>query len=755
MSSQLPPSDLEANDETPLITVTTASNLNTTYQLFPSRESRITDDGSSIISKEEQAMAATSLGERLPYNDYNTIDWLHDLVKASVRRRQILSGSNSISISVFWDNIQGWVVAFLVGLLMANVAYMVDVAQATVFDWKEGYCSTGPFRSHEVCCSVDLKVTNEQKCGDWKYWTDVRTGYALYVAVATAGSGIPEIKTILSGFVIKGFLSFKVLYIKAIGAVFAVASGMCLGKEGPFVHISACVGNVVSGWFPKYSENGRKRREVISAACAAGLSVAFGAPIGGVLFSFEEISTYFPRKVLWRSFFCSLVAAVTLKFLNPLNTGKLVLFQTSYGSSYDVSHYPIFALLGVAGGVFGAIFCKANYQYSKRFRKYSFVKGHPVIEVLCVVVLTGLLQYPSRLTREGGDVLIKNMLVDCAGKGGYPCEIETNPAMKERYIWMLVSGVLIKLFLTTITFGCKIPSGIIIPALDAGALFGRLVGFGLWAHAGGYSDIAKGVSPGVFAMVGAAAFLAGVTRMTLSLCVIMFELTGELEYVVPHMCAILVAKWTADLIEPEGIYDLAQSILGHPFLDVETSNSLIAKDNYTVSVLMPPRSTIEEITLMVPPSGIVTTDVLQHKMDQLKRRNIGDAGLVLVAQEGRHCLGYLFQSELAYGLENLCNGCKEVQVVKEYDDIYGNNGQGVGPLDDIADITAFVDETPVMLRDTAPVEVAVEMFGRLGIRCLIIVGARGEVLGAVIKKRLLSWLERVKEGKEGAFSGTV
>lgn len=107
---------------------------------------------------------------------------------------------------------------------------------------------------------------------------------------------------------------------------------MCLGKEGPFVHISACVGYLVATKFPKFRDNGRKLREMLLVACAAGLSVAFGAPIGGVLFSYEEISTYFPRKVLWRAFLCSLCAAVVLRALNPTGTGKLVLFETNYGT---------------------------------------------------------------------------------------------------------------------------------------------------------------------------------------------------------------------------------------------------------------------------------------------------------------------------------------------------------------------------------------------------------------------------------------
>jgi chloride channel 3/4/5 len=78
-----------------------------------------------------------------------------------------------------------------------------------------------------------------------------------------------------------------------------------------------------------------------------------------------------------------------------------------------------------------------------------------------------------------------------------------------KFVAWLTYGTLAKLVLTTITFGIKVPSGVIIPALDAGAFFGRLVG-----------QTIGSISPGIFAMVGAAAFLAGVSRMTISLAVI-------------------------------------------------------------------------------------------------------------------------------------------------------------------------------------------------------------------------------------------
>jgi chloride channel 3/4/5 len=345
-------------------------------------------------------------------------------------------------------------------------------------------------------------------------------GKSMYMA---AGSGIPEIKTILSGFVIPNFLDLKVLIVKGFGAIFAVATGMCLGKEGPFVHISTCVGYLVAKQFPKYRDNGRKMREILSAACASGLSVAFGAPIGGVLFSYEEISTYFPRPVLWRAFLCSLFAAMVLKALNPNGTGKLVLFETDYGTSYDAIHYLVFVLLGIAGGVFGGIFCKANFAWSKWFRKYPIIKNYPVFEVFLVVLATAVLQFPNPIIREPGDVVIKQLLVDCRGEKasqGWICLNEARSDRKWGYIGWLVYGCLVKLVLTIITFGVKVPSGVIIPALDAGALFGRIVGQSIGT-----------ISPGIFAMVGAGAFLAGVSRMTISLCVIMFEVC---EFKVPQ-----------------------------------------------------------------------------------------------------------------------------------------------------------------------------------------------------------------------------
>ncbi|KAK0355604.1 hypothetical protein LTR59_008246 [Friedmanniomyces endolithicus] len=778
------------------------------------------EEASSIIkshvTREEQKMSGTSVGERLPYNDYTTIDWLHDLVeRAETTLRapeadMIRSGQRLVPTPLhtqpqgtavqdrqplrrrLWldSSSNHWDLDSMRGLLggrgrryrrssgFRNAVSQLTAIEATISDYKLGYCTKNPLLNREACCEGKtplLGATSElgADCKAFHEWSNsFAPSFAIYVAFAmlfgiiassatmmtkrslpaaspgtgdknqfggppqpvasgksmymAAGSGIPEIKTILSGFVIPNFLDFKVLFVKGFGAIFAVATGMCLGKEGPFVHISTCVGYLVARQFPKYRNNGRKMREMLSAACAAGLSVAFGAPIGGVLFSYEEISTYFPRKVLWRAFVCSLFAAIVLKALNPNGTGKLVLFETHYGTSYRPVHYLIFALLGVAGGIFGGLFCRLNFIWSKWFRSFSIIKNYPVFEVFLVVAATALLQYPNPLTREPGDIIIKNLLVDCrspASATSWVCQHE-RPDSTDRgaYVGFLIYGTLTKLVLTIITFGIKVPSGVIIPALDAGSLFGRLVG--QWVG---------GISPGIFAMVGAAAFLAGVSRMTISLCVIMFELTGELEYIVPHMIAIMVAKWVADALGKESVYDLAQAVLGHPFLDAEHAMGLVQKEPALAEELIPPKQTMDEITVQVPSSNKVPRSLLEHKLEQLKERGLMDAGLVLV-QNGSMLQGYLAEGELGLSeLGQLYGADAEVRLL-------GDAEEGE------FDMSHFVDRTPITVCSKAPIEYVLELFGKLGLRHLMLTEeGTGRLVGVIIKKRLVAYLDNLHD----------
>jgi chloride channel 3/4/5 len=261
-----------------------------------------------------------------------------------------------------------------------------------------------------------------------------RPSKSIYMA---AGAGVPEIKTILSGFVIPKFLGVKVLCLKVFGAIFAVASGLPLGKEAPLIHIGAIVANLVGEMFPKYAHNGKQLREVITAGSAAGISAAFGAPIGGVLFAYEASQSIcqqpsdslgteriFSSKSVVQDLFVLHGSCHYTKVFNPTGTGRLVLFETHYGTSYTAIHYLVFVLIGIVGGIWGGTFTRANQLWARWFRRFPIIKEHPIFEVFIVVVIVSTVQFVDPATRARYDVVIRNLLVDCettSSSGSWVC----------------------------------------------------------------------------------------------------------------------------------------------------------------------------------------------------------------------------------------------------------------------------------------------------------------------------------------------
>lgn len=149
---------------------------------------------------------------------------------------------------------------------------------------------------------------------------------------------------------------------------------------------------------------------------------------------------------------------------------------------------------------------------------------------------------------------------------------------------MIAVALVVKAALTVVTFGIKVPAGIFIPTLGVGACAGRIVGLAVqyarwrWPSAAVFSscgETGQCVIPGLYAMVGAAAALSGVTRTTVSLAVIMFELTDTLTYTMPVMLGVLVAKTVADALEPKGIYELVIECVKSRLLFCPLSHVLI------------------------------------------------------------------------------------------------------------------------------------------------------------------------------------
>ena len=135
------------------------------------------------------------------------------------------------------------------------------------------------------------------------------------------GSGIAELMAYLNGVNYPKLINISSLITKIIGVVLGIAGGLSIGKEGPLAHIGAVIAVMVIYYIPipgfDCFKNDVSKREFVCGGISAGVSAAFGAPIGGALFSYElsKPTTFWTFSMLWRIFFCCCCSTFTLSFL--------------------------------------------------------------------------------------------------------------------------------------------------------------------------------------------------------------------------------------------------------------------------------------------------------------------------------------------------------------------------------------------------------------------------------------------------------
>ncbi|CAK7203557.1 hypothetical protein SEUCBS139899_006291 [Sporothrix eucalyptigena] len=798
----------------------------------------------NVLADRQESMAESKASiaadERVWYDQFTSTDWVHDSILDSYRVKTLRSRKDFWGrVYVLFDGAQGWILSALVGFVVAVLAYAIDVSEAVAFDYKDGYCTLGWYKTEKLCCP-------NGPCTDWREWAEVLGAegpgqmwaeYGAYICgvicfasaaclltlttktvvpsafrlstldenlaaepvsvapdddhpddgengvggnssrrrygslddgnggnssgstppppedkpnqsssmvyFSAAGSGVAEVRVILSGFVLHGFLGFKTLVIKSIGLILSVASGLSLGKEGPYVHIATCVGNIACRLFSKYDRNDAKRREVLSAAAAAGVAVAFGAPLGGVLFCLEEVAYFFPAKTLFRTFFCCITAALTLKFLNPYGTNKIVMFQVQYPVDWEYFELGSFVAVGVLGGVAGAMFIKASRHWAKSFRGIPLIKSHPLLEVVLVALVTGLVGYWNNLTKLPVAELLYNLAAPCdvtdnnlANLGICPSEVDDIPPI----LLKLFGAFLIKGILTIITFGIKVPAGIYVPSMVVGGLMGRLVGhvmqwivlsYPKWSVWGTCPAVGEAtcIQPGVYGLIAAGATMCGVTRLSVTLAVILFEITGSLDYVLPFSLAILVAKWTADAIEPLSIYDLLTEMNSYPFLN--NKHKPIFTSDLADIVPRVRRHRIIDISS----SPLVKATVLRHKLESLHRAGELDGGLPIVRND--ILVGLIPAPDLEFALDNLRDETSSLCLMASVPSIDDSDDEihGVDPTD----FTPYIDPAPVALDIRSPMDLVYECFVKLGLRYICVL-RDGRYAGMAHKKTFVKYV---------------
>lgn len=172
------------------------------------------------------------------------------------------------------------------------------------------------------------------------------------------------------------------------------------------------------------------------------------------------------------------------------------------------------------------------------------------------------------------------------------------------------------------------------------------------------------IQPGVYGLIAAGATMCGTTRLSVTLAVILFELTGSLDYVLPFSLSILVAKWTADAIEPRSIYvrcllarrsprvywltysqDLLTSMNSYPYLD-NKHKPVFTSDLEDIV----PRMRRERV-IDITNSPLVSATSLRAKLEVLHRAGELDGGLPIVRRDV--LVGLIPAPDLEYALDRL------------------------------------------------------------------------------------------------------
>ncbi|VDN07971.1 unnamed protein product [Thelazia callipaeda] len=528
------------------------------------------DDG--LHTNKKKLAALSSRYESLNY----------EIVENKLYRSEELQSGHQRKL--FRQSFNRWVVCFFIGVITGIIAAVIDII---IY-----YSSVIKFRlilNNLTLCEKRLEAGGSCMWMVELAWicyncvlVSISACLIIFVSPAAVGSGISQVKCFLNGVEIPGVIRLKTLFAKAFGVACTVAGGLSAGKEGPMIHSGAVVaagisqGKCVTCAFDfhifEQFRNDREKRDFVSVGASAGVAAAFGAPIGGVLFSLEEGASFWNQSLTWRMFFAAMMSSFTLNlilsifhgvagFLSWNGLANLGVFEND---SYNVWEIPIFLFIGVIGGVSGALFNFLNLKLSWFRKKYIRSSWQKLMECLLVAAVSACTGFITLFLVNDCQPVGRNPhLTEVTKVSQYSAVANLFFQSPEESVKSLfhsppnsyAAGTLLifaaEYYLLSLwTYGLSVSSGIFIPTLLTGAAWGRFVGVIVEYM---FPDV-TGMHPGKYALAGAAAQLGGVVRMTISLTAILVEATRGITFGLPIMLVLMIAKWIGDLFN-EGLYD--------------------------------------------------------------------------------------------------------------------------------------------------------------------------------------------------------
>ncbi|MGH9748424.1 MAG: chloride channel protein [Candidatus Polarisedimenticolia bacterium] len=319
-----------------------------------------------------------------------------------------------------------------------------------------------------------------------------------------------------------GALSMRDSLVKALATLITVASGGSLGREGPMVRVGASLASLVGG---RFRLGGNRLKILIGCGAASGIAAAYNAPIGGAMFALEVILGNFALESFGPIVVASAVGTVVARAFVGNYTAYTVPPHATLVSGWELLHYLVMGLLiGVASALF-IVTLKGTERGFDRLRLPDWAK--PILG-FALVGLIGM-RFPHVLG-NGFDTV--------------------NAVLHESLPLTLILVLpLLKVAATALTAGSGGAGGLFTPTLFTGSVLGYI--YGAWCHEA-FPDTTS--TPGAYALVGMGAMVAGTTQVPLTAIMMIFELTGDYEILLPLMVACTVSIVASRALHHESIY---------------------------------------------------------------------------------------------------------------------------------------------------------------------------------------------------------
>nr|XP_061802898.1 chloride channel protein ClC-Kb-like [Nerophis lumbriciformis] len=377
----------------------------------------------------------------------------------------------------------------------------------------------------------------------------------------STGSGIPEVRTMLTGIQLPQYLSLTNMFTKFLGLICTLAAGstIFLGKVGPFVHLCTMMGS----YLKKLCVLLQAKKEIadgdiLVVAAAAGVASCFGAPISGVFFSMEVMSSHYAMQNYFPSFFSAAWGALTFRLLSVWHGDEetlQVLFKTNFPTALPFLPLEVllFALLGFLCGAVSCVYLTLHrltlQLFTKNTRLINMLKTEKALYSAVVSFFLASLTFPLSVGQHmASKSTMKQLLTSLLDETPWTSQSH-NASVKMETEWgssvygvylSLTVFLLMKLWMSVLVCTLPLPAGYFMPVFIYGAALGRLLAEGIDNLSSSTQEWAS-LNPGGYALAGAAAFSGAVTH-TLSPALLALELTGQFSHVVPVLLATLLAN---------------------------------------------------------------------------------------------------------------------------------------------------------------------------------------------------------------------